>query len=37
MAASTGSKWRPVSAETDFSYDFQDLNLVPVKPKEGKK
>ncbi|MYN07117.1 serine hydrolase [Pseudoduganella aquatica] len=25
-------KMKPVSAETDFSYDFQDLNLVPVPP-----
>ena len=24
-------KMEPVSEETDFSYDFQDLNLVPVK------
>ena len=24
-------KMAPVSAETDFSYDFQDLNLAPVK------
>lgn len=30
-------KMAPVSAETDFSYDFQDLSLVPVKPKEVKK
>ena len=30
-------KMAPVSAETDFSYDFQDLNLAPVKPKETKK
>lgn len=30
-------KMAPVSAETDFSYDFQDLNLVPVKPKEVQK
>ena len=30
-------KMAPVSAETDFSYDFQDLSLVPVKPKETKK
>eukprot|EP01133_Synstelium_polycarpum_P007821 gene7821-9178_t len=30
-------KMAPVSAETDFSYDFQDLSLAPVKPKEGKK
>jgi len=27
-------KMAPVSSETDFSYDFQDLNLVPVKPKK---
>ncbi|MFM2088626.1 MAG: hypothetical protein RLZZ237_3495 [Pseudomonadota bacterium] len=30
-------KMAPVSAETDFSYDFQDLNLVPVKAKADKK
>ena len=24
-------KMEPISEETDFSYDFQDLNLVPVK------
>ncbi len=30
-------KMAPVSAETDFSYDFQDLSLVPVPAKEGKK
>lgn len=30
-------KMAPVSTETDFSYDFQDLNLVPVKPKEVQK
>lgn len=30
-------KMAPVSAETDFSYDFQDLSLAPVKPKEAKK
>lgn len=30
-------KMAPVSAETDFSYDFQDLSLVPVPTKEGKK
>lgn len=30
-------KMVPVSAETDFSYDFQDLSLAPVKPKEAKK
>jgi len=30
-------KMAPVSAETDFSYDFQDLNLLPVKAKEAKK
>jgi CubicO group peptidase (beta-lactamase class C family) len=27
-------KMKPVSAETDFSYDFQDLNLTPVPPKK---
>lgn len=26
-------KMKPVSTETDFSYDFADLNLVPVKAK----
>jgi CubicO group peptidase (beta-lactamase class C family) len=26
-------KMKPVSAETDFSYDFQDLNLTPVPQK----
>ena len=30
-------KMEPVSEETDFSYDFQDLNLVPVKAREEKK
>ena len=30
-------KMAPVSAETDFSYDFQDLSLAPVPAKEGKK
>jgi len=30
-------KMAPVSAETDFSYDFQDLSLAPVKVKEAKK
>ena len=30
-------KMAPVSTETDFSYDFQDLNLVPVKAREEKK
>ena len=30
-------KMAPVSAETDFSYDFQDLSLAPVKAKEAKK
>ena len=27
-------KMAPVSTETDFSFDFQDLNLVPVKAKK---
>jgi CubicO group peptidase (beta-lactamase class C family) len=26
-------KMKPISTETDFSYDFQDLTFVPVKPK----
>ena len=30
-------KMAPVSAEPDFSYDFQDLSLAPVKAKEAKK
>jgi CubicO group peptidase (beta-lactamase class C family) len=25
-------KMQPISTETDFSYDFQDLNFTPVKP-----
>jgi hypothetical protein len=25
-------KMQPISTETDFSYDFQDLNFKPVKP-----
>jgi hypothetical protein len=24
-------KMQPISTETDFSYDFQDLNFTPVK------
>jgi len=27
-------KMQPISTETDFSYDFQDLNFTPVKKKE---
>jgi len=29
-------KMAPVSMETDFSYDFRDLNLLPVVAPKGK-
>jgi hypothetical protein len=28
-------KMQPISTETDFSYDFQDLNFTPVKKDKG--
>ena len=34
--AITGMRMQPISARTDFSFDFQDLRLVPVKPGKPK-
>jgi hypothetical protein len=29
-------RMQPISTETDFSYDFQDLNFTPVKKEAPK-